>query len=233
MKHIATNQNTAIAYIRVSTTEQELGPEAQKAAIERWAKAQGVTVASWHVDQGVSGGAELDARPGLTAAFDSLRDLGAGLLVVAKRDRLARDVMISAMMERLAQKAGARIVSAAGEGDGKDDDPSSLLMRRIIDVFAEYERALIRSRTKSALAVKKARGERVGNVPFGYRLSEDNASLVARDDEQAVIGRIRELRHQGVSVRGIVAKLDAEGVVGRRGRALCKSAVENVLRTGA
>ncbi len=227
------NPLVAVAYLRVSTEDQQLGPEAQRAAIERWATAKGVVVASWHVDQGVSGGAELDKRPGLQTALDAVKEGTAGLLVVAKRDRLARDVVLAALIERLAQKEGAKVVSAAGEGGDDIDDPSSMLMRRIVDAFAEYERALIRSRTRAALAVKKKRGERVGTVPFGFHLAADGVALEQDEQEQAVIARARVLRSGGVSVRGVVAKLAAEGIVGRSGRPLCKAAVENVLRRAA
>ena len=82
------------------------------------------------------------------------------MLLVAKRDRLGRDVIAVAMIERLIAKRGARVVSAAGEGTDSDD-PSALLMRRLIDSFAEYERALIAARTRAALAAKRRRGERV------------------------------------------------------------------------
>ena len=47
-----------MAYIRVSTEDQALGPEAQRAAIENWAARQGVQVLSWHIDQGVGGAPE-------------------------------------------------------------------------------------------------------------------------------------------------------------------------------
>ena len=44
---------------------------------------------------------------------------------------------------------------------------------RMVDAFAEYERAIIRARTRAALAVKRGRGERTGEVPYGFRLAED------------------------------------------------------------
>lgn len=233
-RHAATgNSALAVAYIRVSTAEQELGPEAQRAAIEKWATARSITIASWHVDQGVSGGAEFDKRPALQSAFDSLRECSGGFIVVAKRDRIARDVMIAAMIERLAQRAGAQVVSAAGEGEGTADDPGSLLMRRMIDVFAEYERALIRSRTKAALGVKKNRGERIGTIPFGRRIGSDGKTLERHDAEEAIIHRVRELRTAGMSIRNIVARLATEGVVGRSAKPLCKAAIENLLSRGA
>src|SRR5208283_5076480 len=156
----------AVAYIRVSKDDQKLGPEAQRASIEAWATREGVTVAAWHVDQGVCSVTAIDARPGLVGALASLRALGAGVLVAAKRDRLSRDVVLTAMVERAASAAGARVVSAAGEGNG--DTPADAMMRGIVDVFAQYERGMIRSRTKAALAAKKAKGECVGQVPYGF-----------------------------------------------------------------
>jgi DNA invertase Pin-like site-specific DNA recombinase len=203
-----TNARLAVAYLRVSTDDQALGPEAQRAAIERWAAAAGVEVASWHEDRGVSGGASLDRRPGLLEALDAAKGARAGLLVVAKRDRLARDPIVAAMTEAAAERIGARIVSAAGEGEG--DDPAAILMRRMVDAFAEYERHLIKARTKAALAVKRSRGERVGALPIGFRAGE-GASLEADAAEGAAIARVRQLRAEGAAIRTIAATLNAEG----------------------
>jgi site-specific DNA recombinase len=226
------NPKIAVAYLRVSTDEQRLGPEAQREAIERWASRTGVQIAAWYTDQGVSGGAELSDRPGLQSAVDALEEHGSGILVVAKRDRPARDVVLAALIERLTENKGAKVISAAGEG-GDENDPSSMLMRRIVDAFSEYERALIRSRTKAALAVKKAKGERTGTVRFGFRLASDGRSLERDSGEQGAIARTHELRASGVSIRGIVAKLAEEGVVGRTGKPLCKATIEAVLCNAA
>lgn len=232
MRDVSRNgsERLGVGYLRVSTEDQHLGPDAQRAAIERWAAANKVTIVAWHVDQGISGAAELSDRPALQAAIDSLKQHSAGVLLVAKRDRLARDVVLAALIERLARNQGARVVSAAGEGGDDPNDPSGMLMRRIVDAFAEYERALIRSRTKAALRVKRNRGERAGNVPYGYRLAEDAKTLTANDDERAVIARVHTLRSSGLGVRRIVAVLEQEGVTGRSGKPLCKSAVENMVR---
>src|SRR5215468_4760276 len=45
----AGDERRAVAYLRVSTEEQHLGPEAQRAAVEAWAKVRSVTSASWHL----------------------------------------------------------------------------------------------------------------------------------------------------------------------------------------
>ena len=208
---------TAVAYLRVSTDEQHLGPEAQRAAIEAWAAREGVAVVAWHTDAGVSGAAEIARRPALLSALADVREHGAGALVVARRDRLARDVMAAAIIERMATDAGARVVSAAGEGtDGHD--PAAVLMRRMVDAFAEYERALIATRTRAALAVKRARGEATSHAPYGWRIGE-GGRLVADATEQEVIARVRALRASGLSIRDIAAALNAAGVQTRSGGA--------------
>src|SRR5437764_9809588 len=105
------------------------------------------------------------------------------------------------MIVRLIAKRVARVISAAGEGTDSDD-PAALLMRRLIDSFAEYERALIAARTRAALAAKRRRGERVsGIVPFGYRLGEDGRTLLPAVEEQRTVALIRSLRASGRSLR--------------------------------
>jgi DNA invertase Pin-like site-specific DNA recombinase len=120
-----------VGYVRVSSEDQTLGPVAQRHALEAWVRARGAALVAVHEDLGLSGGAGLEKRPGLLATLDALREHGAGVLFVAKRDRLARDVMVAAMVERLAARVGASVVSAAGEGEG--NDPASQLMRTIVD----------------------------------------------------------------------------------------------------
>jgi DNA invertase Pin-like site-specific DNA recombinase len=222
----------AVAYLRVSTEEQTLGPDAQRAAIERWADAHGVTIVATHADLGISGGATIDDRPELLGAIDDVGNHGAGLLIVAKRDRLARDTVIAAMVERLVERAGAKIVSADGAGNG--EGPEALLMRRMIDAFAEYERALIRSRTRAALAAKRAQGFRLGQAPYGFRLASDGRTLMPEEREQKVIARARELRGAGMKLESIAEQLSAEGAPCRRGKRWHVSGVHGLLaREGA
>lgn len=221
---------TAVAYLRVSTDEQHLGPEAQRAAITAWATREGVSVVAWCCDAGVSGAAAIADRPELLAALAALREHGAGVLAVAKRDRLARDVMAAAMIDRMVVDAGARVVSAAGEGTDSDD-PSAVLMRRMVDAFAEYERALIAARTRAALAVKRSRGEAVSHAPFGFRAVA--GVLVADEAEQAVIAQVRAARARGLTVRAIAAELEAAGIVSRKGRPLAVSAVGELVANHA
>lgn len=217
-----------VGYVRCSTDEQHLGPEAQRAALVRWCEAHGARLVSVHEDAGVSGATPLDKRPGLLAALEAVAANGAGVLLVAKRDRLARDVVVAAMVDRLAERHGARVLAADGTGNG--DGPEAMLMRGIVDVFAQYERALIRARTKAALAVKRSRGERTGGVPYGLRLAADGVHVRADAEETAVVARVRSLRAEGHTLRAIAADLDAAGVAPRGGGRWHPQSVANIVR---
>jgi len=227
MSKRAPSAHLAVAYVRVSTDDQALGPEAQRASIEAWAAREGVQIASWHVDAGVSGASPIEERPALCGALAALREHGAGLLVVAKRDRIARDVVVAALVERAAGAARARVVSVDGVGNG--DSPADAFMRTVIDGAAAYERALIRARTKAALGVKRARGERAGEVPYGYRLAADGVRLEADAAEQGVLAAVRELRAAGMSHRAIVRALAERGLVSRAGRSFGQTQIARML----
>jgi DNA invertase Pin-like site-specific DNA recombinase len=113
----------AVAYLRASTDEQRLSPEAQRACIQAWAARERARVAAWYADIGVASIAPVADRPALRAALLSLVTTHrACLLVVARRDRIARDVELAAEIERAVTRAGARLVSAVGEGNG--DSPA-------------------------------------------------------------------------------------------------------------
>ena len=225
-----------VGYLRVSTDEQAdsgLGLAAQRAAIEAAAARLGATVASWFTDEGISGGAEIDQRLGLLAAIQAI--LPGGVLLVAKRDRLARGMLQSCLIEGLIAKRRGTIRSAAGEGtDGDADDPSGQLMRRIVDSFAEYERHVIKARTRAALRVKAARGERISRfAPIGYRLDQAG-KLVADHAEQQLAAKARGLRATGLSLRGVAAELKSQGLLGRTGKQLSAKTVRAICtRAGA
>lgn len=215
----------AIGYIRASTREQTLTPVAQRTAMEAWCKANAVQLVEVYDDLGVSGGAEIEKRAGLLEALAELSSIGAGVFIVAKRDRLARDTLQAAMAQRLVERQGAVVVSADGSGNGAG--PEAELFRTILDAFAAYERAVIRSRTRAALRVKRERGERVGTVPFGFESRGGN--LVPCADEQHVISAISELRSEGLSLRAIVRELEA-GSYPCRGNRWHLTTVARILR---
>lgn len=205
-----------VGYVRTSTEEQSLGSEAQRAALERWCEAEGATLVAVHCDLGVSGAAPIEKREGLTAAIDALAEHRGGTFLAMKRDRLARDIVAAGMIERLVERAGARVRTTDGTGDG--DGPEAALMRGIVDLFAQFERGLIRARTRSALAVKRSRGERVGSIPYGKRLAADGRHLEPEPTEQRAVALARELRAEGLTFAAVGRRLAADGLRPRSGQ---------------
>jgi DNA invertase Pin-like site-specific DNA recombinase len=215
----------AVPYYRVSTDEQGesgAGRDAQHDASEAYCRRSGLTMGTPGVDDGVGGAEPLDKRPGL---LDALAELEKGdILLVAKRDRLGRDPVVVAMIEAAVKRQGCRVVSAAGEGT-EGDDPTSVLMRRIIDAFAEYERLIIKARTRAALAAKKRRNQRTGGVPLGFDLVDDGArskaglpiALVENVGEQATVAMIKLYRAEGMSLRAIADTLTGQGILTKDG----------------
>jgi DNA invertase Pin-like site-specific DNA recombinase len=202
------------------------GPDAQRAALERWALARGVHLVGVFEDRGVSGASALDRRPGLLTALDCMAARGAGLLVAARRDRFARDVIIAAQLERLVERVGAKLVSADGASDG--DSPEATMMRRILDVFSCFERDLIRCRTRAALATKRAKGLKFGSTPpYGWRF---NGELMELDiGEHRAVDRIQQLAAEGKSFRRIATALTVEGFP-PRGRRWHPNSIRRILR---
>jgi len=63
---------------------------------------------------------------------------------------------------------------------------------------------------------KRTKGERVGNIQFGYRLCADGKHVEPDPSQQAVLDEIRRLRQSGHTLRGIAAALNHRGHRTRR-----------------
>lgn len=228
----------ATIYRRCSTQEQTesgLGLAAQLAACEGAAARLGLTVAAVFDDAGVSGSTEGAEREGFMAAVATLEQ--GDVLLVAKRDRLGRDPIAVAMIERLVARKGARIVSAAGEGT-EGNDPAAVLMRRMVDAFAEYERLLIGARTKAALAALKRSGVKLGGAALGWSRSEEldaagRRVVVAVADEMRAVAAARAYRAEGLTLRAVAERLNAEGYAPKGGGRWHATTVNRACKAGA
>ena len=110
-----------------------LSLEAQPAAVTAAAGRFSLVLDGVFVDAGTSGSLSVADRPVLMEAIVALKR--GDVLLVAKRDRLGRDVYEVLGIQRLIATRGARVVSAAWEGTDADS-PSDVLMRGLIDQFA-------------------------------------------------------------------------------------------------
>src|SRR3954447_19921209 len=199
----------AVAYIRVSTGRQGksgLGLEAQRAAIEAFAAGEGIAVAAWFTEVETGKGSDaLDRRTELAKALAQARRLKAPV-IVAKLDRLSRDVAFVAGL--MAQRVPFIVTEL-----GADADP---FMLHVYAALAEKERAMISARTKAALQAKKATGTALGNRTNLGEAAKHGAAANAREADafaSNIIPVVRSIQAAGVtSLRGIADALNARGV---------------------
>lgn len=202
-RHARYKRGCTIAYLRVSTAEQTLsggGLAAQRAAIEAYAERAGLTVDRWLTDAGVSGSVPPMERPQLAEALNALANCKAGVLLVAKIDRLARRASDLLALRDLAERQ--RWALSAADGSIDTATPHGRAMATVLSAFAKLERDLIRARTREGMAAKRAAGVRLG-APVKL--------------PQAVRDRIVRERADGATFAAIAARLNAERVPTARG----------------
>ena len=95
---------------------------------------------------------------------------------------------------------------------------------------SQWEREAIGERTRDAMRHKRAKGECVGNIPFGFRLAGDGCRLEEEPAEQDILAHIRELKAAGHTTRQIAEELNRQGYTTRRGTAWRFQYVAEALR---
>lgn len=196
-------------YFRVSTEGQGrsgLGLDAQRRAVDEYVKGVGGKCLDAFVE--IESGKRKD-RPELAKAIALARRKKA-VLLVAKLDRLARNVHFVTSLQQSGVKFRAADMPAANE-----------FMVQIMAAVAEYEARLISERTKAGLASARARGVVLGK-PENLARGNHLAARQNRSRAQAVAVRMRpiieSLRSEGyVSASGIATQLNERGYLTDRG----------------
>src|SRR5215218_8020403 len=199
---------SAVAYYRVSTQRQGrsgLGLEAQRAAVSRFAESESITLLSEFTEVETGKGADaLDRRPQLAAALATARQAKCPVLV-AKLDRLSRDVAFIAGL--MAQRVPFIVAEL-----GADADP---FMLHLYAALAEKERRQISERTRSALASRKLQGTKLGNqtnAGLAAAAGRDIQPRTADRFAETIMPIIESLQRSGIgSLRGIAVALNNRG----------------------
>lgn len=208
-----------VAYVRVSTEKQAdkgVSLEAQQAKLRAYSELYGLELVEVVVDAGLS--AKTLDRPGLARALGMLRTGEANALLVVKLDRLTRSVrdLGSLVEDYFADPQGPALLSVSEQIDTRT--AAGRLVLNVLGAVSQWEREAIGERTSAAMRHMAKQGAYVGGfVPFGYRLMD--GCLTHEEAEQAVIAKAQALRDAGLSLRGVAARLGAEGHVSRSGRA--------------
>ncbi|MEK6674115.1 MAG: recombinase family protein [Planctomycetota bacterium] len=212
----------AIGYTRCSTQEQAdsgLGLEGQGQRIRAYAAMRNLDLLDIITDAGVSGGKPLASRAGGQRLIAMIRDRDADSVVMLKLDRMFRNAGDCLTTVEKWEKAGVALHVVDLGGNAIDTTSAAgRFMLVVLAGAAEMERNLTRERTRSALAVKKANGQRVGSVPYGYNVDADGTTLIPNDAEQVVIADMRAMRVEGMSLEQIADRLSQRGIATKTGK---------------
>lgn len=208
------NDERFVAYLRVSTQRQGysgLGLEAQREIIHNYLRDRKPIFEYVEVE---SGRKTDKGRPKLKEALSQCRTYGAKL-IVAKLDRLARNVsFLSALLD-----SDVEIVFC-------DFPQANKMVLHILASISQYEAELISTRTRQALAAKKARGCKLGNPEHLMNKHEtaiENSNKTNRKkaennpNNKRAVAMLRILAEQGMTLTKMTEKLNKEGFVTSKG----------------
>lgn len=195
-------------YARVSTLDQR--PEVQLEPLRQYAAARGLEVSEVYVDHGVSGSKA--RRPALDRLLADAKRRRFDVVACVKLDRLARSVH---HLTTIGQDFAALGVDLVVLDQAIDTSTASgKLLFHVLGSIAEFERDLIRERTRAGMEAARRRGARIGR-PRALRGSDTFA--------------MERLLRQGLSVRAVARELGVSAATvsreARRLRALAAARV--------
>lgn len=217
-----------IGYLRVSTKaqadEDKFGLDAQRAQIEGYCLSHGHEIVRWYEDDGVSGAKE--ERDAWGEIMRGEVPEGTEAVVVAKSDRIARDVYIYFAFKNELRKKGLQIISVAE--DFGELGAYSVILDAMLAAIAEVERMNINARTSGGRKQKASKGGYSGGKePYGYRSVERR--LVVVPEEAEVVRRVYDLHRKGYTYRRIQGVLEREGRVTRSGKNFSLSHISRII----
>jgi len=172
-------------YARVSKADDSQDPENQLARLRSYAKEREYEVYGEYVD--MASGADAN-RPQLDRMMADARARRFSLVLCVKVDRLARSV--SNLYALLAELDSRGVKFECTDQDISTKSPTGKLLLSILAGVAEFERELIRDRTKAGLARARARGKQLG-----------------RPRKRVDLERMRDLRLKGYGYRRLAREL--------------------------
>ncbi len=235
MARKAEGKETAVLYVRVSTLDQAehgVSLDAQESRLQAYATTQGLSVVTVLREKAISGTVPLGERPEGRKLVDLVTTGKASHVVALKLDRLFRSAVDALQTTAEWDKRGVslHLVDMGGQSLNTGSAMGRMMLTMMAG-FAQFERDLTAERTKAALAHKKSNNAAYSPTPFG-KVREGEA-LRDDDAEQSVLARIREMRAEGLPLRGIAERLNVEGVASKQGRTWYASTVGYILKHAA
>lgn len=210
-----------VGYLRKSrvTTDRTVSWEVQETAIRDLAAQHGgagdlVLLSDWNK----SGRRNGNGRPGYRQLGQMIETDEVAALYSYSLSRLSRSLADFAKLVELCRAHGVPIRLAA-DRHLDFDTASGRAMVNVLASFAQMEAELAQERARDTVAIRRARGDRIGPAYYGERDGEDAAAVT---DAFAQAG----------SVLGTARMLNAWGVPTRRGGLWSATSVRQILLRG-
>lgn len=219
------NKLKYVSYLRVSTQKQGhsgLGLEAQREIIRNYLHEKTPITEFIEVESG-----RKKDRPKLKEALDLCRKTGA-TLIVAKLDRLARNVSFLCNL----LETDVEIIFC-------DFPQANKMVLHILSAISQYEAELTASRTKSALAAKRARGYKLGNPEHlldKHQQAIQNSIMTCKTkadnnpNNKRAVAMLRTLVKEEHSLKEMADILNREGFVTSKGACFSKATVYKLIK---
>ena len=227
-------------YTRVSTetqSEKGYGLDAQQEAIKKYSKEQGIAIAEYFTDAGISGNLKdddaddaINKRQGLISLLSALND--GDTVIVLNTSRLWRSDLTKAIVRRELIKRNAHVVSIEQPRyDLYSKDPNDYLINAIMEALDVYERMSISLKLARGRTIKATTGAKpAGACPYGYQYAPDKKSVIINDAEAQAVKLMFTEAQKGYSLSQIADTLKEKGILTRHGKEWSRGTIQAILR---
>jgi DNA invertase Pin-like site-specific DNA recombinase len=205
----------AVAYLRTSSAanvgEDKDSDKRQRAAVAKYAKAAGYEIVEEFYDAAVSGSDPVHERDGFARMLLRIESNGVRAVLVESASRFARDIIVQETGYRYLKARNIELIAVDNPHQFLEDTPTSRLVRQLLGVISEFEKASLVSRLAGARKrMRIATGQKVEGRKSLAELAPEAVALAKKLRRYPVNGHKRSLNE-------IAAELETAGFITRRG----------------
>jgi len=217
----------AVAYLRTSSAanvgENKDSDKRQLSAIEAYAKASGFEIVDTFYDAAVSGADHVHKRPGFAAMLKRIEGNGARAILVETANRFARDILVQETGWQFLRGRGIDLIAADSPSAFIDDTPTSKMIRQLLGVISEFEKASLVAKLAGA---RKRKRQATGKCEGRKSHAEERPDVVAL---AKALARKKPKGGQ-LSLRAISAAMAVQGFVNERGAPFHPQSIAEMLK---
>lgn len=216
----------AVGYCRFSSENQADGfsIEAQKNAINDFAKRNGYSISKFYVDEAKSG-TDMNGRPSFLDMLADAKKHEFQVVIVHKLDRFSRSRVDSAISKKILKDNDIRLISVLEQ---LDDSPESIILESVLEGMNEYYSKNLSRETKKGMKVAGTKGRVLGSIPFGYSKDKDNKFII-NEQEAKILKEMFNLYYQGMPLSIIAREFKNKGYKSRNNNDFTPATIKIIL----